>query len=225
MATVTVDTILSRCNTLLNDKIWARWPKQELLDYYNDGVRAIVLMRPDANAADVDFTCAAGTKQLLPSNALKLIDVVRNDSGRVIRYIDRAALDDNYPDWHISADAADAAAYTYDDRDPKVFYLYPGVIAAAKINLVYSVAPQAKTLTQVNDAGSPAIADLDDIYINPIIDFILYRAYSKDADYVANSNRAVNHYNAFSQQLGEKTNTDNAMAQIQSQAFQRTTQQ
>lgn len=225
MATVTVDTILSRCNTLLNDKIWARWPKQELLDYYNDAVRAIVLMRPDANAADVDFTCVAGTKQLLPPNALKLIDVVRNDSGRVIRYIDRAALDDNYPDWHISAGAADAAAYTYDDRDTKVFYLYPGVVASAKINLVYSVAPQAKTLTQVDDAVSPAIADLDDIYINPIIDFILYRAYSKDADYVANSNRAVSHYNAFSQQLGEKTNTDKAMAQIQSQAFQRTTQQ
>lgn len=225
MATVTVDTILSRCNTLLNDKIWARWPKQELLDYYNDAVRAIVLMRPDANAADVEFTCAAGTKQALPANALKLIDVIRNDSGRVIRYIARAALDDNYPDWHVSANAEDASAYTYDDRDPKVFYLYPGVVASAKINLVYSVAPQAKALAQVNDAGSPAIADLDDIYINPIIDFILYRAYSKDADYVANSNRAVSHYNAFSQQLGEKTNTDNAMAQIQGQSFPRTTQQ
>lgn len=225
MATVTVNTILSRCNSLLNDKTWARWPKQELLDYYNDSVLAIVLMRPDANAADVDFTCVAGTKQLLPSNALKLIDVVRNDSGRVIRYIDRAALDDNYPDWHISADAADAAAYTYDDRNSKVFYLYPGVIAAAKINLVYSVAPQAKTLAQVNDVTQPAVADLDDIYINPIIDFILSRAYSKDADYVANSNRAVSHYNAFLQQLGEKTNADNDMAQIQSQTFQRTTQQ
>lgn len=225
MATVTVDTILSRCNTLLNDKIWVRWPKQELLDYYNDGVRAIVLMRPDANAADVEFTCVAGTKQSLPANALKLIDVIRNDSGRVIRYIARAALDDNYPDWHISADAADASAYTYDDRDPKIFYLYPGVAAASKINLVYSVAPQAKTLAQVNDVASPAIADLDDIYINPIIDFILYRAYSKDADYVANSNRAISHYNAFSQQLGDKTNTDNALAQIQGQAFPRTTQQ
>lgn len=57
----------------------------------------------------------------------------------------------------------------------RFFIFYPGVVAAAKSSLVYSVAPQAKTLAQVNDVGSPAVADLDDIYINPIIDFILYR--------------------------------------------------
>jgi hypothetical protein len=62
MATITVDTILKRCNTLLNDAIWVRWPKQELLDYYNDSVRAIVLRRPDANASDIEFTCVAGTQ-------------------------------------------------------------------------------------------------------------------------------------------------------------------
>ena len=46
------------------------------------------------------------------------------------------------------------------------------------------------------------MADLDDIYINPIIDFMLYRCFSKDAEYAANSNRAAGHYNAFLQQLG-----------------------
>ena len=30
--------------------------------------------------------------------------------------------------------------------------------------------------------GTPALAaDLDDIYINPLIDFIMYRAFSKDS--------------------------------------------
>ena len=42
MATVTVDSILKRVNTLLNDRTWVRWPKQELLDYYNDAAKAIV---------------------------------------------------------------------------------------------------------------------------------------------------------------------------------------
>lgn len=215
MATVTVDTILKRCNTLLNDKVWARWPKQELLDYYNDAVRAIVLLRPDANTVDLEFSCVAGTKQALPSDALRLIDVVRNANGRVIRFINRSALDDNYPDWHTGNTASYADSFTYDDRDPKVFYLWPGVAANVVVSLVYSVAPQAKALNSVENTMSPAIADLDDIYINPIIDFILYRAYSKDAEYVANSNRAAGHYQAFSQQLGDKTSTDNSMAQIQ----------
>ena len=224
MATVTVDTILKRCNTLLNDAIWVRWPKQELLDYYNDSVRAIVLHRPDANTSDIEFTCVAGTKQSLPTDALKLIDVVRNSSGKVIRYIDRAALDDNYPDWHTKSTSAYADAFTYDDRDPKVFYLYPGVAASTKINLVYSVAPQAKTLAQVENSASPAVADLDDIYINPIIDFILFRAYSKDADYVANSNRAQLHYQGFLQQIGDKTQVDNALSQAQTAQFPKSTQ-
>lgn len=221
MATMTVDTILTRCNTLLNDKIWARWQKQELLDYYNDAVRAIVLRRPDANAQDISFTCVAGTKQQLPSDALRLIDIVRNNAGKVIRLVSRSALDDNYPDWHTTSAATSADAFTYDDRDPKIFYLYPGVVAGTKVDLVYSLAPVAKTLAQVSNN---AVADLDDIYINPIIDFILYRAYSKDAEYVANSNRSQGHYQAFLQQIGDKTSVDNAMAQLQSSQSPMTSQ-
>ena len=221
MATMTVDTILTRCNTLLNDKIWARWQKQELLDYYNDAVRAIVLRRPDANAKDMTFTCVAGTKQTLPSDALRLIDVVRNNAGKVIRLVNRSALDDNYPDWHKTATATEADAFTYDDRDPKIFYLYPGVVASTKIDLVYSLAPVAKTLAQVE---ADVVADLDDIYINPIIDFILYRAYSKDAEYVANSNRSQGHYQAFLQQIGDKTSVDNSMAQLQASQSPTTSQ-
>ena len=218
---MTVDTILTRCNTLLNDKIWARWQKQELLDYYNDAVRAIVLRRPDANAQDISFTCVAGTKQQLPSDALRLIDIVRNNAGKVIRLVSRSALDDNYPDWHTTSAATSADAFTYDDRDPKIFYLYPGVVAGTKVDLVYSLAPVAKTLAQVSNN---AVADLDDIYINPIIDFILYRAYSKDAEYVANSNRSQGHYQAFLQQIGDKTSVDNAMAQLQSSQSPMTSQ-
>ena len=89
MATVTVDSILKRVNTLLNDRTWVRWPKQELLDYYNDAAKAIVLMRPDAHTKNVQFNCAAGTKQTLPADALRLIEVLRNADGKVIRFVPR----------------------------------------------------------------------------------------------------------------------------------------
>ncbi len=170
MATVTVDSILKRVNTLLNDRTWVRWPKQELLDYYNDAAKAIVLMRPDAHTKNVQFNCAAGTKQSLPADALRLIEVLRNADGKVIRFVPRRALDDSYPDWHAGKDGTSVAAYTYDDRDPKNFYLYPGPAAAVKVDVIYSVAPQSKVLTDVENVGTPALADLDDIYINPLID-------------------------------------------------------
>lgn len=225
MATVTVDSILKRVNTLLNDRTWVRWPKQELLDYYNDAAKAIVLMRPDAHTKNAQFNCAAGTKQTLPADALRLIEVLRNANGKVIRYVVRKALDDSYPDWHSSNTATTVDNYTYEERDPKTFYLHPGPAAAVKVDVIYSVAPQSKALAEVESAQSPALADLDDIYINPIIDFMLYRCFSKDAEYSANSNRAAGHYNAFLQQLGEKTQADASMEARQQASFNRVTGQ
>lgn len=225
MATVTVATILKRVNTLLVDPTFTRWPKQELLDYYNDATKAIVLVRPDAHTKNTEFTCAAGTKQTLPADALRLIEVLRNANGKVIRYVVRKALDDSYPDWHSSKTATTVDNYTYEERDPKTFYLHPGPAAAVKVDVIYSVAPQSKALAEVESAQSPALADLDDIYINPIIDFMLYRCFSKDAEYSANSNRAAGHYNAFLQQLGEKTQADASMEARQQASFNRVTGQ
>ncbi len=219
MATISVASILNRANVLLNDPGFIRWPKQELLNYYNDAAKAIVLVRPDAHTKHVDFPCAAGTKQLLPSDALRLIDVVRNFEGSVIRYVPRKALDDSYPEWHTSADATKVSAFTYDERDPKVFFLYPGPTANVKVDVVYSVAPQSKALAEVESVDSPAIADLDDIYINPLIDFIMYRAFLKDSEYAANANRSQGHYQAFLQQLGDKTTVDSNQEQRKAEQF------
>lgn len=225
MATVPISTIIKRVNTLLVDPTFTRWPKQELLDYYNDATKAIVLVRPDAHTKNVEFTCVAGTKQALPADALRLIEVLRNANGKVVRFVPRKALDDSYPDWHSGNTSVTIDNYTYEERDPKTFYLHPGPAAAVKVDVIYSVAPQSKVLADVESAGNPALADLDDIYINPIIDFMLYRCFSKDAEYAANSNRAAGHYNAFLQQLGEKTQADASMEARQQAGFNRVTRQ
>lgn len=225
MATVTVETIIKRVNTLLVDPTYTRWPKQELLDYYNDATKAIVLVRPDAHTKNAEFTCVAGTKQTLPSDALRLIEVLRNANGKVVRFVPRKALDDSYPEWHSGETATTVACYCYEERDPKSFYLHPGPAADVKVDVIYSVAPQSKLLAAVEHATTPALADLDDIYINPMIDFMLYRCFSKDAEYAANSNRAAGHYNAFLQQLGEKTQADANMEARQQAGFNRVTGQ
>ena len=167
----------------------------------------------------------AGTKQALPADALRLIEVLRNANGKVIRFVPRKALDDSYPEWHSGKTATSVDNYCYEERDPKTFYLHPGPAAAVKVDVIYSVAPQSKQLADVENASTPAMADLDDIYINPIIDFMLYRCFSKDAEYAANSNRAAGHYNAFMQQLGEKTQADANMEARQQAGFNRVTGQ
>jgi len=73
---------------------------------------------------------------------------------------------------------------------------------------VYSKAPPAID-SAANDAGE--VIALDDVYVNAIIEWILYRAYMKDAEYAANPNKSQMHMNAFRSQLGEKSQADVAM--------------
>ena len=50
--------------------------------------------------------------------------------------------------------------------------------------------------------------------MSPILDWVLYRAYSKDAEYGANEARAAASYQAFNSALGAKTQVDAAVAPV-----------
>jgi len=47
----------------------------------------------------------------------------------------------------------------------------------------------------MNPATTTTI-NLDDTYANPLLDYMLYRAYSKDAEQAGNAQRAMAHYQA-----------------------------
>ena len=209
MATVPILTIIKRVNTLLVDPTFTRWPKQELLDYYNDATKAIVLVRPDAHTKNVEFICVAGTKQALPADALRLIEVLRNANGKVIRFVPRKALDDSYPEWHSGKTATSVDNYCYEERDPKTFYVYPKAPATALyIELIISINP-----TQLASMASNIA--YDDIYETVLIDYVLYRAYGKDSKHTSNMQRSAAHYQAFQNALGLKSRGEMMLSPVQ----------
>jgi hypothetical protein len=61
---------------------------------------------------------------------------------------------------------------------------------------------------QVLELGRSHVIELDDVYANVIADYILYRAYSKDAEYAANGQRAMAAYSSFAQSLGLKSQAE-----------------
>ena len=211
MPLVTSNEIITQVNSLLNDVGFVRWPKTELLGFLNAAQKAIVLRRPDAYTVNEDdFSCVVGTKQTLPEDALRLIDITNNGSGMSIRGpYQKDILDNNYPNWYGGKTATEAELYLYDERNPKAFHLYPGVIANSVISIVYSKVPPVITEQQNTDGE---IIALDDIYENAISEWIMYRCYSKDAEYAANPNKAAMHLSAFKTQIGEKSQADNSMA-------------
>lgn len=221
MATIKVIDIIRRVEDVLQDNN-IRWPRQELQTWINEAYLSIILLRPDANAKTGTFTCASGTRQVLTdgfATALRLLDVTRNvaptSSKKVVRLVDRGVLDDQRPGWHAEAETVDIQHYMVDPRQPKEFFVYPPASSSAQLEVVYSDAPSAHTLTesQLDPASSTTdTINLDDIYAPSITDWVLYRAYSKDAEYGANETRAAAAYQAFMAGLGAKNQSDAAVA-------------
>ena len=208
--TLTGANLLSRIKDTLQDTTSVRWPEAELIRYINDAQREIVNFRPESSATTTNVQLTTGTKQSLPSAGLRLIKVVRNMSAaggsatgkRAIRIVNPDILNTQEPDWHdptVSGDAAHTTIvkhYMFDEDDPRNYYVYPGVAGNAFVEVVYSASPTDLTATS-------STIGVDDIYANAIIDFVLYRAYMKDAEYAGNAQRAQNHYQLFTSSIGQ----------------------
>ena len=216
MATVKVVDLIARAQAILVDSN-VRWPVSELQYWLNDSYREIVLVRPDANTQTGTFTCATGARQNLTtgfSAATRLMDVIRNVAAtsdkKAVRLIDRRSLDDQRPGWYGETGSVDIQLYMFDPVIPKEFLVYPPATTSAQLEVVYASIPSAHAMSDaelVDDTDTTTI-NLGDSYANAILDYILYRAYSKDAENPQSASRAVAHYQAMQASLGAKTTSD-----------------
>lgn len=198
MGTIIARAVIEKAQIILQDTTGVRWPSDtELLGWLNDGQREVMVFKPNANVKNVAVKLTTGTKQQLPADGVQLIDVVRNmgldgnTPGRAIRIVMREVLDAQVPNWHSATPAAESKHYTYTLLDPKTFYVYPPQPSSGQgyAELVYGATPV--------DATINGAITLDDIYQNVLVDYILYRAYSKDTEYAADQNRADKHQAAY----------------------------
>jgi len=210
MATTKVNDILDRAGIILQDTSNTRFASADLLKFFNDGQREVVIYRPDANVTNATFTCAAGSKQSLPSAAIRLIDITRNIDGRAVSQIDRKMLDESLPNWHNSTADSDRKIehFVYDPTDPKNFYVYPQALNSFQLEVIYSESPADVVLS--NYTTDTTTITLDDPYANALLDFILYRAYQIDSEFAGNAEKSLMHYRSFTNGLGAKTQGDSA---------------
>lgn len=212
--TVSVQSVIDRVQTTLQDTTGIRWPvTDELVLWVNDAQREIALLKPDASAKNETITLASGTKQSIPSTGNRLLRAVRNMSAasngtgkRSVRLVSREILDAQTPDWHDPSVSGDAAHtnivkhYIYDEQNPRNFYVYPGVSGSAYLEIVFSANP--------NTVGLGDNLDVPDVFANAVMNYVLYMAYMKDAEYAGNSQRAANHYQLFTTSVTGKGQID-----------------
>lgn len=214
MALTTVGTIIDNAKLVLQEVTPAgtHWTNEELIGWLNEGYQAITQVKPDASSVNTTHGLTPGTRQEIPGDGLRLIDVVRNtaanSSGMGILVSTRRALDTARRSWHSDPPSIDVEQYVFDDQDPTRFYVYPPAASGAEVELIYSAVPGPHKRARGLEGLRNESIRLNDSYAPCLTDYILYRAYSKDAAHSANLNRAQMHLRAVSTALGQKVQVD-----------------
>jgi len=213
-------TIIDRASKLLLDETNVRWSTTELLDWLNSGQNEIVILKPDTHVTVVEYQLVAGTKQSIPDGTsdfqdssdatvdagIVLLDIVRNmgtdgeTPGRAIQIVDREIMDSMNPDWHGDTASAQVLYYMFNNDAPKIFYVYPQQPSSDQgyVEVQYSSKP-----TPVDSYAVDSYIDLDDVYENVLLDYILYRGFAKDNSQESNA-KAAAYYSQFRAALSGK---------------------
>jgi hypothetical protein len=182
MGTVTAKTIIDKATIQLIDLTNIRWTRAELLSWLNDGMRQTVLIQPSASSTTSVIKLDAGTRQYIPDDGWLLLAIYRNmgttgtTPGRAIRIISREIIDSFNPDWHTDTAKAEVRNYIYTNQDQLAFYVYPPNTGTQYIEINYSAQPTDLT-------SESQVIPIFDVFQSALVDYILYRACSKDAEY------------------------------------------
>lgn len=177
---VAANFIINRVKDLLNDANLVHWTEAELLRYLSDAQRFCVQVRPESNVITAIVPVVQGVRQTIPESGFILFDVIRNMGadgnhvpGRTVKPISRNDLDQIDPEWATVADAEDAVNFMYDVNNREVYYVSPPLVAGRCLEIAYAAVP-----AEIAAAGDSI--SMSDAYIPCLVEFVLYRARSKD---------------------------------------------
>jgi hypothetical protein len=192
--------VIGKATAILQDVGDVRISAADKLGAFNSAQRLVVTIRPDAKTTRGLITLVDGPHQTIPASGLRLIKLVRNETGRAVSLISEEQLSEFDPSWYTGAAAA-AKHYLFDPLEPKAFDVYPPATAGAKVHAVWSVLP--------TDAATVASnVDLDDIYEMPLVHLTCYCLYLRDGQEVRNDELARMHLQAATLILTGKTGAD-----------------
>jgi len=219
MAALVAKDVLKRVRTILQDAGNVRWTLSELVDGLNDGLLEICFIKPSAMSQTTVLLMDEGTYQSLDPAHTQLLRVTRNItsavgvtprvSGPVITPIEREILDQQIEGWHDTAIVPFSATVRHvitDNLSPREFYVFPGNDGTGAIEAVVAVEPsKIQTPNDPLDIDQyTSEIDISPVYQSVLIDYMLYRAFSKDMQMAGSAQRAMAHYQNFNNALGAR---------------------
>lgn len=158
-----------------------------------------------ANIIPGDGTSAADVNGTYFQTATRNMGANGTTPGAVIRVIDREVLDTTSPDWHVPivGSYAGVRGVIFDPRFPKVFYIYPALPAGTSWWIEQSMLADPVLIPHTNegvyawDGSNTQTISIDDKYVDDLLNYIMARAFMKDAEWAANPAMAQNYTSLF----------------------------
>lgn len=190
--------------TQLNDPDATTWSDATLIIALNQALKILALVRPDATSKIATIALKEGSRQFIPNDGVRLLNVVRNINsdntiGIAVRLVQREDMDSMSPDWHVAMGTV-VREYMFDARSPKHFYIYPCVSPGKTLEIEYS--------SYVEDINIQNVIDplpVDAIFAQPLQELMLYKLLSGDS---SNGNTGAAHLQTAMDLLGVKDKAD-----------------
>lgn len=197
-----VSDVISRASILLEDVSLVRWQQAEMFLWIASAQQEIVKYVPDSFSVTEVISLAKGTKQTIPTEGYRLLDIIRNmgtgsTPGQQVTITTKEALDAVRPLWHQDK-GQEVEHYIYNpETDRKVFYVYPGLTRETKVEIIYS------KNTPLNFSSTTDSLNIQDAWIESIVNYVVYRCLSKDTDY-GNNSKGMSYGKMFYSSLGQE---------------------
>ncbi|BBM03776.1 DUF6682 family protein [Microbulbifer sp. GL-2] len=200
-----VSDLIAELRGMLRDAGFDLYSDTAISNALYDAELVTVAYKPEATAKDVEIATADGARQEVPSEYLRVMDIKYNGSlaapGRGISMVAREHLDLISPSWRSANLVEEARQYAYDERNPRVFELFPPVVAGS------IVATLVLRPLKYGDLTS-ATTTVGDEYRPALIEYALYRLFSEDTEGTPNESRSRKHYTNFFNFLGIKVQNE-----------------
>lgn len=200
--------LIDRAARELVDISSVRWTRKELLRYLTEGANTIAVRQPSLVATPKTLTVTKSPIEI-PEDAFALLDVEDID-GISPQYVLITKLTQLYPRW--KKDTGEPTCWTKFEHDSKRFWIYPQPASSVSVDILY-----AKSLSLESESSN---VPFPDIYEAPLIDYVMYRAYSRDGQNQSESAKAQMHIQAFAVFMNdEKAIKDERKLKLDQDAF------
>lgn len=189
---MTPQTCINTARSIINDtdSVLYRQTNDELVGYFNKGLKEASRISPDHFKTTGDFTCNANAHEqaLIYPDAQELVAVLGIKNDKRLHEMDMRAMSLYHPDW--PNDTAGTPQNWAKNQGEKLrFYLYPKPVTMQVLEVSYIRNPAEYTLNDVVD-------EIPTSWETALAWYIIHMAEMKDDEHV-NSGRAVAAFERF----------------------------